>query len=211
VPTPATAAHTTRGRLGQECCTDAPEQDGSRCPRGEALTCRCDPTALGRPLRSDATGACRRCPLHEPGPSNTDGRRMTRWSDAHVRERLAARRNAHPTIMPERKPRVAHPCGTSTPAHDPGSCRMRGLTNVRAACRRSGVADTLTRGLNILGVPQRLAALGEGGPLRDVGPRESTGRRHCRGADQACSHDHSRPHRPPAQVSMSVHTVWPTR
>jgi hypothetical protein len=57
VPTPSTSADTTRGRFGKASFTYAPEKDGSRCPRGEELTLRCETTALGRHSRDYATEA----------------------------------------------------------------------------------------------------------------------------------------------------------
>jgi hypothetical protein len=159
-PTPATSAHTTRGRLGQEHCSEDPPQDGNRCPAGEARTCRCATTARGRPIRSDATAAGRRGPLQDPCTSNTAGRRRTRGVEAHILERMEERFNATPASMQERKPLGEHPCGTLNHANAQGDGLMKGLKNARAECRLACVADHRKRGINSRGVPQLLGALG---------------------------------------------------
>jgi hypothetical protein len=158
-PTPSTSANPTRGLFGQERCSDEPQQDGYRCPAGAALTCRCETTALGRHLRYDATAACRSCPLQEPCTSNNDGRRMTRWVDEHILERMEERLNATPASMPARKPLVAHPFGTLKHANDQGDVLMQGLKNGRAEFRLACLAYHRKRVLTILGVPRLLGAL----------------------------------------------------
>jgi hypothetical protein len=62
--------------------------------------------------------------------------------------------------MQESKQRVAHPLGTIKHANDQGYCLMKGLKNGRAEFSLSGVAYNLRRGINLLGVPRRLGALG---------------------------------------------------
>jgi transposase len=160
VPTPSTSANITLGRFGKERVTDDPEQDCDRCPRGEELTFRFEPTELGRHLRSAATGTGRSCPLKEQCTSNTGGRRMTRWVDEHLLERREERLTATPAIMQERTPLVEHPCGTLKHAHAQGYFLMKGLKHVRAEFRLSCVAYNLRRVINILGVPRRQGALG---------------------------------------------------
>jgi hypothetical protein len=74
VPKPSTSANTKLGLFGKEHCTDAPEKDCYRCPRGEELTFRFETTELGRHIRYYATGACRRCPITEQCTRNQDGK-----------------------------------------------------------------------------------------------------------------------------------------
>jgi Transposase DDE domain len=98
--------------------------------------------------------------MQEQCTRNTGGRRMTRWGDEHILERLEERLNANPEIMQERKQRVGHPCGTIKHANDQGYFLMKGLKNVRAEFSLSCLAYNLKRVINILGVPQLLVALG---------------------------------------------------
>jgi transposase len=159
VPKPSTSANTKLGLFGKERFTYDPVKDCYRCPRAEALTFRFETTELGRHIRYYATGACRRCPLKERCTRNKDGRRMTRWVDEHLLERMEERLKATPAMMQERKPLVEHPFGTIKHANDQGYFLMKGLKNVRAEFSLSCLAYNLKRVINILGVPQLLVAL----------------------------------------------------
>jgi hypothetical protein len=120
VPTPATSANTKLGLFGKERFTYDPAKDCYRCPGGAELTSRFGTTALGRQIRYYATAACRSCPLKEPCTSNKGGRRITRWVDEHILERMEERLKANPEIMQERKQLVEHPFGTIKHANDQG-------------------------------------------------------------------------------------------
>jgi transposase len=159
VPTPSTSANTKLGLFGKERFTDDPQKDGYRCPRGEELTVRLETTELGRQIRYYATGACRSCPMKAQCTRNKGGRRMTRWVDEHILERMEERLKATPAIMQERKQLVEHPFGTIKHTNDQRSFLMKGLKNVRAECSLSCLAYNLKRVINILGVPQLLSAL----------------------------------------------------
>jgi transposase len=159
VPKPSTSANTKLGLFGKERFTYNPEKDCYRCPRGEELTFRFETTELGRHIRYYATSACRRCLIKEQCTRNKDGRRITRWVDEHILERMEERLKANPEIMQERKQLVEHPFGTIKHANDQGYFLMRGLKNVRAEFSLSCFAYNLKRAINILGVPQLLGAL----------------------------------------------------
>jgi Transposase DDE domain len=160
VPKPSTSAHTKLRLFGKESFTCDPEKDCYRCPRGEELTFRFETTELGRHIRDYATSTCRRCPIKEQCTRNKEGRRMTRWVDEHLLERMEERRKANPEIIQERKQLVEHPFGTIKHANDQGYFLMKGLKNVRAEFSLSCLAYNLKRVINILGVPQLLVALG---------------------------------------------------
>jgi transposase len=160
VPKPSTSANTKLGLFGKERFTYDPEKDCYRCPRGEELTFRFETTELGRHIRYYATGACRSCPMKEQCTRNKGGRRITRWVDEHILERMEERLKANPAIMQERKQLVEHPFGTIKHANDQGYFLMKGLKNVRAEFSLSCLAYNLRRVINILGVPRLLGALG---------------------------------------------------
>jgi transposase len=160
VPKPSTSANTKLGLFGKERFTYDPEKDCYQCPQGEELIFRFETTELGRHIRYYATSACRRCPIKEQCTRNKDGRRITRWVDEHVLERMEERLKANPEIMQERKQLVEHPLGTIKHANDQGYFLMKGLKNVRAEFSLSCLAYNLKRVINILGVPQLLRALG---------------------------------------------------
>ena len=159
VPKPSTSANTKLGLFGKERFTYDPQKDCYRCPRGEELTFRFETTELGRHIRYYATGACRSCPLKEQCTRNKGGRRITRWVDEHILERMEERLKANPEIMQERKQLVEHPFGTIKHTDDQGYFLMKGLQNVRAEFSLSCLAYNLKRAINLLGVPQLLGAL----------------------------------------------------
>jgi transposase len=159
-PKPSTSANTKPGLFSKERVTYAPPQGCYRCPAGEELTFRLETTELGRPIRDYATAACRRCLMKEQCTSNKEGRRMTRWVDEPILERMEERRKANPAIMQERKHMVEHPLGTLKHANDQGYFLMKGLKNVRAEFSLSCLAYNLKRVINILGVPRLLVVLG---------------------------------------------------
>jgi transposase len=160
VPKPSTSANTKLGLFGKERFSDDPAKACYRGPGGAELTCRVETTELGRHIRYYATSACRRCPLKAQCTRNKEGRRITRWVDEHILERMEERLKATPEIMQERKHLVEHPCGTIKHANDQGDFLMKGLKNVRAEFSLSCLASNCKRVINILGVPQLLVALG---------------------------------------------------
>jgi hypothetical protein len=160
VPTPSTSANTKLGLFGKERFTYDPAKDCYRCPAGEELTFRLETTELGRHIRYYATGACRRCPLRDQCTRNKDGRRITRWVDEPILEKMEERLKATPEIMQERKQLVEHPFGTIKHANDQSYFLMKGLKNVRAEFSLACLAYNLKRVINLLGVPRLLVALG---------------------------------------------------
>jgi transposase len=156
---PLTSAHRKLGLFGTERFTDAPAQDCYRCPAGQMLTFRFATVELGRPLRYDATTACRAWAIKARCPRNQEGRRMTRWVHEHILERMQKRVEATPAIMKRRPQIVAPPFGTIKHWHDQGDFLMKGLEKVRAECSRSTLAYNLSRVMTLLGVPHMLQAL----------------------------------------------------
>jgi transposase len=160
VPKPSTSANTKLGLFGKERFSYDPQKDCYWCPGGAELTFRFETTELGRHIRYYTTAACRKCPLKEQCTRNKDGRRITRWVDEHILERMEERLKANPAIMQERKQLVEHPFGTIKHANDQGYFLMKGLKNVRAEFSLSCLAYNLKRVINILGIPRLLVALG---------------------------------------------------
>jgi hypothetical protein len=87
---------------------------------------------------------------------------------------MAPRVLARPEIMTPRKALVEHPFGTMTRGWDQGSCLMRGVARVRAACSLTVLADHLRRVFNLVAMPRLLASFGSGG---QGGPMSTTDRR----------------------------------
>jgi transposase len=156
---PLTSAHRQLGLFGKERFTDDPAQDCYRCPAGQTLTFRLATVELGRPLRYDATTACRACAIKARCTRNQEGRRMTRGVHEHILERMQTRVEANPAMMKRRKQIVEHPFGTIKHWHDQGYFLMKGLKKVRAEFSLSTLAYNLRRVMTRLGVLPMLQAL----------------------------------------------------
>jgi hypothetical protein len=147
------------GLFGKEPFTDEPTHDDYRCPAGQALTFRFATVERGRPIRYDATTACRTCALKARCTRHKEGRRMTRWEHEHILEKRQQRVEANPALMKRRKQLVEHPFGTIKHWHDQGYFLMKGLAKVRAEFSLSTLAYNLRRVVTILGVPCMVRAL----------------------------------------------------
>ena len=159
VPTPVTSANRKLGLYGKEQFVYDAEKDVYRCPAGQELTYRFDTHEKGRHIRYYKTSACRTCAIKAKCTRNKEGRRITRWVDEHIMERMQARIDANHELMKKRKQIVEHPFGTIKYWNDQGHFLMRGLENVRAEFSLSALIYNLKRVINIIGVPKMLEAL----------------------------------------------------
>jgi transposase len=159
VPTPVTSANRKLGLYGKEQFFYDVEKDVYRCLAGQELTYRFDTHELGRHIRYYKTSACRNCAIKAKCTRNKEGRRITRWVDEHIMERMQVRIDANPDLMKKRKQIVEHPFGTIKYWNDQEHFLMRGLENVRAEFSLSALIYNLKRVINILGVPKMLEAL----------------------------------------------------
>jgi hypothetical protein len=159
VARPITSANQKLGLFSKDACTYDGGTDTYQCPAGAQLTFRFATVELGRPIRYDATSACKTCPLKQQCTRNTGGRRMTRWVDEQLLEAMAQRVRSRPEVMKRRKTLVEHPCGTMKRGWDAGYFLMRGLEKVRAEFSLTVLAYNLRRVLNLVEMPRLIAAL----------------------------------------------------
>jgi len=139
--------------------TYEPTHDWYHCPAGQRLTFRFATVELGRPIRYDATTACRTCVVKAQCTRNREGRRITRWVHEHLLERMQKRVEANPGLMKQRKQIVEHPFGTIKHWNDQAYFLMRGLANVRGEMSLSALAYNIKQVMHLLGVPTLTAAL----------------------------------------------------
>jgi hypothetical protein len=158
---PITSANKQRGRFSTEDCTDDGATDPSQWPAGARLPCRFATVARGRHLRSYATAACKPWALKQQGTRHTGGRRLTRGVEEPLWDAMAQRVRRRPKVRKPRTQWVEHPCGTMQRWWEQGDCLRRGVEKGRTKCRVTVLADNLRRVVNIGGIPQRMAALGE--------------------------------------------------
>ena len=133
-------------------------QDCYHCPAGQELA------RAGEGMKNGKArfyyinkAACRQCPLK--AQCTTAGHRtLSRLKNEAVVERQAARVQARPEVVAERKTIVEHVFGTLRMwGHDVFLCR--GLEMVRAEFSLSALTYNLRRALNVVGVAAMLALL----------------------------------------------------
>ena len=99
VARPITSAHQQLGLFSTDAFTSDAATATSQCPAGARLPCRFDTVEGGRPSRSDATAACRTCPLRPQCTRHQGGRRRTRGVDEPLWEAMAQRVRRRPEVM----------------------------------------------------------------------------------------------------------------
>jgi len=159
VAKPNTSANTKLGLFGKECFRYDATADVYRCPAGAALTYRFSTVEQGRSIRSYSTAACSTCALKPQCTRNKESRRITRWEDEAVLERMEQRVREHPEIMRKRKMLAEHPFGTIKRWMDQSYFLMRGQDKVSAEASLTVLAYNIKRVINILGVTPLVRAL----------------------------------------------------
>lgn len=159
VPRPLTSANEARGLYTKDDFAYDPGADVYHCPAAETLTCRSTTRELGRTIRNYRTSACGRCALKPRCTRNKDGRKITRWVDEHLLEEMAAHLRRAPTLFAQRKALSEHPYGTMKRGMDQGYFLLKGLRKVRGEFSLTALAYNLKRVINLVGVPQLVAAL----------------------------------------------------
>jgi hypothetical protein len=86
-------------------------------------------------------------------------RRVSRLENEDVLDRMAARVEARPEIMSERRNSVEHPFGTIKQWMNQGEFLMRRLENVKAEFSLTDPVYNIRRALNPVGVAGLLAAI----------------------------------------------------
>jgi transposase len=159
VAKPNTSANTKRGLFGKERFRYDAAGDVYVCPAGQALTYRFATVEQGRSIRYYSTPACGTCALKPQCTRNKESRRITRWEDEAVLERMAQRVSEHPEIMRKRKMIVEHPFGTIKRWMDQSYFLMRGKERVSAEASLTVLAYNMKRAMNILGVAALVRAV----------------------------------------------------
>ena len=159
VPRPLTSANEVRGLFTKDDFVYDPAADAYRCPAAETLTYRTTTVELGRTIKNYRTSACGRCALRPRCTRNKDGRKLTRWVDEHLLERMAQRLRRDRGLYAQRKALSEHPFGTMKRGMDQGYFLLKGLRKVRGEFSLTALAYNLKRVLNLVGVPRLLEAL----------------------------------------------------
>lgn len=159
VSKPNTSANAKLGLFGKERFRYDATADVYVCPAGETLTYRFATVELGRSIRYYTTSACRACALKPHCTRNKESRRITRWADEAVLERMEQRVKEHPEVMRKRKMLAEHPFGTIKRWMDQSYFLMRGREKVTAEASLTVLAYNFRRAISILGVPTLVRAV----------------------------------------------------
>ena len=130
------------------------------CPQGEELTFRGLEKARNKKYRIYRTNACGTCPLRaQCTTGKKHGRRMRRWVEQAVLERLQERVRGQPDLLKERKKLAEHPFGTIKRAMDQGYFLMKGMKKVTTEVSLTVLGYNLKRVINILGAEKMITSM----------------------------------------------------
>ena len=159
IPKANTSANKKLGLYGKEEFIYDSERDSYQCPGKAELTYRYTTIESGRETRYYTTSACKSCLLKAQCTRSKENRRITRWVNEEVLERMQERMKAEPEKYKKRKAMVEHPFGTMKRWMDQGYFLMKGLEKVRAEFSLSVLSYNIKRVITIMGVKQMILAL----------------------------------------------------
>ena len=101
--------------------------------------------------------ACLVCPIRSR--CTTRFRKVSRFENEAVLDRMAARIEARPEVLSQRRETAEHPFGSIKQWMNQGAFLMRGLGKVRAEFSLTALVYNLRRALNILGLERLMQAV----------------------------------------------------
>lgn len=155
-----TSANRKLGLYTKEEFRYDPRKDCYECPAGKQLVYRSDNFELGRHIRYYSTNECRTCEIKQQCTRNKRVRRISRWVDEEILERMSERVRANPEKMKKRKELAEHPFGTMKRGMNSGHYLMRGIKKVGAEMSLTILGYNIKRVINILGVRKMIEAVG---------------------------------------------------
>jgi len=160
LPLPQSAEARKRGVFAAAAFTYDEQRDLYVCPQGEALSLAGSDHKRGKQYRIYRTTACGTCPLRpQCTTSKKQGRRILRWVQQAVLERLEQRIRSQPEILKERKNLAEHPFGTIKRNMDQAYFLMRGLKKVTTETSLTVLGYNLKRVINIMGVEKMIISM----------------------------------------------------
>jgi transposase len=159
VARPERGSAVANGRFPKERFTYDPAADAYHCPGGRLLDTRYRSVARGHvSIQYSSPAACAACSIRA---RCTGGRwrRINRWENEAVLERMARRLAARPGILNVRRETVEHPFGSIKQWMNQGAFLMRGLEKVRAEFSLTALAYNLRRAITIIGIPTMIRAV----------------------------------------------------
>ena len=155
-----TSANRKLGLFTKEDFRYDSQKDCYRCPAGKELSYRCDSYELGREIRYYSTNECRACEIKQQCTRNKRVRRISRWVDEEILERMSERVRMNPQKMKKRKELAEHPFGTMKRGMTSGYFLTRGIKKVAAEMSLTIMGYNIKRVMNILGVRKMIEGVG---------------------------------------------------
>jgi transposase len=136
-------------------------QDVYVCPQGEELHYQYTTTdrEVNKQFKIYGTKACQHCPLRAQCTTRKRGRRIKRWVDQEVIERLQQRNRGQPQMLKQRKLLAEHPFGTIKRAMNQGYFLLKGVNKVSTEISLTVLSYNLKRVLNIIGVAELIRGM----------------------------------------------------
>ena len=106
-----------------------------------------------------STKQCNGCPVREQCTTNKTGRKIRRWVDHAVLERLKKRLNRNPEMMGLRKSIVEHPFGTMKVGMGHERLLLKGIKNVATEIKLTVLSYNFKRAISILGIETMIKTL----------------------------------------------------
>ncbi|WP_295561548.1 transposase [uncultured Sphingomonas sp.] len=159
VARPELGSAVANGRFFKDRFAYDPEADAYRCPGGQLLDTRYRSVTNGHvSIQYSSPAACTACTIRA---RCTGGRwrRINRWENEAVLERMAKRLAERPGILNIRRETVEHPFGSIKQWMNQGAFLMRGLEKVRGEFSLTTLAYNLRRAITIIGIPGMIRAV----------------------------------------------------
>lgn len=160
VPKPQRGSAVAKGFFTKDQFRYDTKTDTYICPGGESLR-----RTSSRPVRDEVrlfnyvnAAACKTCAL-KARCTDAASRKVTRYENEAVLDRMAERLAARPTVLDERRESVEHPFGSVKQWMGQGAFLMRRLENVRAEFSLTAIAFNLRRAITLVGIPALIAAV----------------------------------------------------
>lgn len=166
VPQPESGEAKRRGIFERKQFRYDQERDLYLCPQGEELhwTKTTNDRERNKKFKVYATKACAQCPLRAQCTTSKYGRKIKRWVDQGVIDRLQARNRGRPELLKLRKTLAEHPFGTIKWGMNQGFFLLKGISKVTTETGLTVLSYNLKRVLNIMGVEQTISSLANANP-----------------------------------------------
>ena len=164
VPQPQSREAKRRGIFEQKQFRYDQQRDLYVCPQGEELRFRSVKHERNKQFKVYKTKACGGCPLRAQCTTSKYGRKLVRWVDQEVIDRLQARNRGRPELLKLRKTLAEHPFGTIKWGMDQGFFLLKGMRKVTTEFGLTVLSYNLKRVLHILGVEQMISSLAKANP-----------------------------------------------